>query len=180
MVLILKLQTRRAGPELKCQLVQSPRGAWVLLWRSHQCCQSQGAYKPFTWSPSFMASAVGKSILKVVPSSPSKPLREQKNHVPLKSRLLISMPIITQLLSASSYPQLSNLFLKDPIRCQPPLFFLSSYPTMNQKELWFKVFSLFFFSSSKVMCPLGSSTWFHETVLKKYTKPTIEKILVFP
>lgn len=104
------------------------------------------------------------------------PLREQKNYVPHKSRLLISTPTTAQLfnLSASSHPNWQTYCSKMPWGACPfilPLFLSYDEPeeAMVQREDIQSIFLLIFQGSVPIR------QWSQKTVPNNYRKPTIRK-----
>lgn len=100
--------------------------------------------------------------------------------LPSKSRLLISIPVSPRSLTCLSLPiPTVKAIAQRPHRTLAPFLFPSSYPRMTRRRCGSegseKMFSPFFFSSSQVMCSLGSGARFRGTVLKSYSKPTTGK-----
>lgn len=121
---------------------------------------SKSRNKLFKWNPCFMASSVGKIILNwPLPSHPC-PSESRRTMFPISQGF--SSPHQLRPSSLTCLPPPTPTDKPIAQRCHgmlAPLLFPSSYPMMNQKKLWFrrKTFSPFFFSSSKVLCPLDSS-----------------------
>lgn len=176
MVSILKLQILRAGHSWN--VIQYSLPVVLESFYGFLASTAKEIPKLFERNPSSMASSFGKIILKVIPSSHLCLSDSRRIMFPNTSRLLSSTPSFLTCLPPPTL--IAKAIALRPPRMLPPLFFPSSYPMMNQKELWFRgkwenIQSIFLLIS-KVLCPLGSSTWFHETVVKNYSKPTSGKI----